>query len=99
MRKMIASLSASALLFAGLAGSAAAVTQDGLVNVNVGDITIQDINVTVAANVLAGVCANVDADVVLAVLSNVDATGGPSTLTCDLRGPRGDQTITITDNG
>ena len=99
MRKTIASLFASAMLVAGLAGSASAqVEQDGLVNVNVGPITIEDVNVNVAANVLAGVCANVNVDAVVAVLSEVDATGAPATLTCDLRGPRGDQTITITNN-
>jgi hypothetical protein len=99
MRKMLASLFASALLFGGLAASASAqVQQDGLVNVAVGDITVQDINVNVAANVIAAVCANIDVDAAVAVLGAVDATGAPDTLTCDLRGPFPDQTITITNN-
>jgi hypothetical protein len=99
MRKTAASLVTSALLLAGFASSASAqVTQDGLVNINVGPINIEDVNVTAAANVLAGVCANVNVQAVAAIIAEVDDTGQTATLTCDLRGPRGDQTITITNN-
>ena len=45
MRKIMATLFASALLFGGLAGTASAQVQDGLVNVAIGDITVQDVNV------------------------------------------------------
>ena len=74
MRKMVASLFASALLFAGLAGSASAqVAQDGLVNVAIGDITIEDVNVAVAAQIVAAVCANVDVDAAIAIVGVIDA--------------------------
>jgi hypothetical protein len=74
MRKLMASLFASALLFGGLAGSASAqVEQDGLVNVAIGDITIEDVNVAVAAQIVAAVCANVDVDAALAIIGDVEA--------------------------
>ena len=77
MRKMVASLFASALLFAGLAGSASAqVVQDGLVNVAIGDITVEDVNVAVAAQIVAAVCANVDLEAAIAIVGAVDA--GPT---------------------
>jgi hypothetical protein len=100
MRKLIAATCTSVLLMAGFTGAAAAqVDQDGLVNVAIGDIVIQDIKVNVAANVLANICANVDADVIVAVLAEVDVTGVPNTeQTCDLAGRRADQTIVITNN-
>ncbi len=49
---------ASAVLAFGAAGPAAAqVQQDGLVNVNVGDVTIlEDVNIGVAAVVAANIC-------------------------------------------
>jgi len=59
MRKLLVTLSSSALMFAGVAGtaSAQAVNQDGLVNVNVGDVTIlEDVGIGVAANVAANIC-------------------------------------------
>ena len=92
MRKMVASLFASALLFAGLAGSASAqVVQDGLVNVAIGDITVEDVNVAVAAQIVATVCANVDLEAAIAIVGAVDA--GPTGTTdqvCRIgRGGRG----------
>ncbi len=57
MRKLVVTLFSSALLFAGFAGSAGAqVQQDGLVNVAIGDITIEDVNVNIAAQIAAAVC-------------------------------------------
>jgi acyl CoA:acetate/3-ketoacid CoA transferase beta subunit len=57
--------------------------QDGLVNVGVGNVTIaKDVNVGVAAQIIAAVCGtNVDA----AVLGAVDQTGNQETL-CNLPG-------------
>jgi hypothetical protein len=54
-RSIVALLVAGALLL-GLAGPAAAQRQAGLVNVNIGDITIEDVNVGVAAQIAANVC-------------------------------------------
>jgi hypothetical protein len=77
MRKLLASLFTSALLFGGLAGSASAqVQQDGLVNVAIGDITIEDVNVAVAAQIVATVCANVDLEAAVAIVGAIDA--GPT---------------------
>lgn len=57
MRKLIATLFATSLLGAGVASTAAAQVQDGLVNVAIGDVTIlEDVNVGVAAQVAANIC-------------------------------------------
>lgn len=57
-KKMIVSVFASAAVVAGVAAPASAShqIQDGLINVAIGDITIQDINVNVAAQVAAAIC-------------------------------------------
>lgn len=51
-------------------------TQDGLVNVNVGDVTVlEDVNIAVIANVVANVCDAVDVGPVAAgVLGKARAT-------------------------
>src|ERR1700761_448786 len=80
------------LLFSGMGLAQAAPPvnlQDGLVNVGVGNVTIaKDVNVGVAAQIIAAVCGtNVDA----AVLGTVDQTGDPQTF-CSL--PGGPLTVT-----
>jgi hypothetical protein len=58
-RKSIATLFAGSVLAVGIASPASAqpVDQDGLVNVNVGDVTIlEDVNIGVAAQVAAAIC-------------------------------------------
>ena len=53
----VAALVAAGALGFGMVGSAAAQPQSGLVNVNVGDVTIlEDVGVGVAANVAANIC-------------------------------------------
>ena len=97
MRRMMAALFTSALLFAGTAGAAyAQVEQDGLVNVNIGDITIQDINVAVAAVIAAQICG-VQVGPVVLLAQEVDATSEQETV-CELG--RGGQIgpITISQN-
>jgi hypothetical protein len=67
----------SSLLVGGLAGSADASRQtqgDGLVNVQVGDITVKDINVGVAAEIIVQACDLVDANAALLLVENVDQT-------------------------
>jgi len=49
-------------------------TADGLVNVQVGDVTVQDVNVGVAAGIAAQVCG-VDVGPVAVLGTAVDATG------------------------
>jgi hypothetical protein len=80
------------LLFTGGMGIAQAAPpvnlQDGLVNVGVGNVTIaKDVNVDVAAQVIAAVCGT---DVTAAVLGSVDQEGTPQTF-CKL--PGGDLTV------
>jgi hypothetical protein len=60
----------------------AQVVQDGLVNVAIGDITIQDINVTVAAQVAAAICANLDLNAAVLAVQAVDEGG--QDLVCDI---------------
>jgi hypothetical protein len=76
-KKMFAAVTASALLAGSAAGPAVAATttQDGLVNVNVGNVNIaRDVDVGVAANVAAQVCG-VNVGPVQVLASQVDATG------------------------
>jgi hypothetical protein len=70
-------VTASALLAGSAAGPAAAATttQDGLVNVNVGNVNIaRDVNVGAGANVAAQVCG-VTVGPVTALAPQVDAPG------------------------
>jgi hypothetical protein len=91
MRKVMATLFASALLFAGLAGTASAQTQDGLVNVMIGDITIlEDVNIGVAAQVVAQICG-VRVGPVAVLGTQVDRSGAQQTV---CRAEDGDVTIT-----
>lgn len=75
----IATAATSALFVGASLGPAQAAgptTQDGLVNVNVGDVTVlEDVNVAVIANVVANVCDAVDVGPVAAgVLGKAIAT-------------------------
>ena len=68
-KKSIATLFAGTVLAVGVASPASAQTtrQDGLVNVNVGDVTIlEDVNIAAAVDVVAQLCG-IDLD----VLANV----------------------------
>ena len=89
-RRFVVSLVASVTLALGIgAPSAFAQEQDGLVNVIIGDITIQDVNVAVAANIAAGICVQ---DVnVLAV------DQGEADVVCEI-GRGGRQELRITQN-
>ncbi len=97
-RKTAVALCTGALLAVGSAGSAGAVEaveQDGLVNVNIGDVTIlEDVNIALAALVAANICG-VDVGPV-AVLGTAVDQSGDSTVVCTNRAGR--QPVTITDN-
>ena len=85
-KKLAASLFASALLFAGIGAPVASAQQVGLVNVEIGDITIlRDVDVALAATVVANVCANVgNVNVVaLAIVDDIENTG---TFVCRQKG-------------
>ena len=86
---------ASTMLFVGALGAPAhaQVTQDGLVNVNVGDVTIlEDVRVGVAALVAAQVCG-VKVGPVAVLGRAVDRSGGTETVCESNQGP-----VTIEQN-
>jgi hypothetical protein len=84
MQRSIVALLVAGTLSLGLAGPAAAQQeqeQDGLVNVAVGNISLEDVNVGVAANLVATVCGiKVGPMAVLAV--QVDRSGGAEEIEC-----------------
>jgi hypothetical protein len=85
-RTVVGALLGGSLLFSGMgiANAAPPVNlQDGLINVGVGDVTIaKDVNVGVAAQIIAAVCGT---DVTAAVLGGVDESGDTQTF-CTLPG-------------
>ena len=87
-------LAGSLFLTGGLATTAsAAVNRDGLVNVNVGDVTIlQDVNIGVAAQVVAQICG-VKVGPVAVLGQAVDRSGATRTV-CTVDGAP----ITIVQN-
>jgi hypothetical protein len=91
MRRSIVAVFATMTLGIGLAGPAAAqVQQDGLVNVNVGDVTIlEDVNIGVAAVVAANICG-VRVGPVAVLGQAVDRSGDTETV-CTIE--QGDVTI------
>jgi hypothetical protein len=97
-RAVVSVVAASVLSVTGLAGTASAqVIQDGLVNVNVGDVTIlEDVNVGVAANAAVQACGISVGPVAIGVLARaiaVDRTGNTMTICRTDQGP-----VTITQN-
>jgi len=93
-KKSIVTLFAGAAMVTAAAAPASAATQfqDGLVNVAVGDITVQDINVGVAAQIAANVCG-VKVGPVAVLGRAVDSSGMTSTICTTPTGP-----VTISQN-
>lgn len=94
----MAAAATSALFVGATVAPAEAVRQDGLVNVNVGDVTIlEDVNVGVIANVVANVCDAVDvgpvAAGVLGRATAVDNSGRDQTVCM-----AGTDPVTLTQN-
>jgi hypothetical protein len=94
----IAAACTSALFVGASVAPAQAARQDGLVNVNVGDVTVlEDVNVAVIANVVANVCDAVDAGPIAAgVLGRaraVDNSGRDQTVCM-----AGTDPVTLTQN-
>ena len=82
-RRVTATFCATALASLAIAAPASAQQQqDGLINVIIGDITIQDVNVGVAALVAAQVCG-VQVGPVVVLATRVDATSQQRTV-CEL---------------
>ncbi len=90
-RKHAALLLASALMLVAVPMAAAATqNQDGLVNVAIGDITIEDVNIGVAAQIAANICG-VKVGPVAVLGAAVDRSGATRTVcTTD----QGDVTLT-----
>ena len=82
-----------------LEATASAQVQDGLVNVAIGDITVQGVNVAVAAQVVAAVCANVDLDAAIAIVGAIDAAPtGTTDQVCRIGRGGNAPTVTVTQN-
>lgn len=89
-KKTIASLFVGAVVMTGTAAPASASNQnqDGLVNVAIGDITISDVNIGVAAQIVAQVCG-VKVGPVAVLGAAVDRSGATKTVcTTDAGGVR-----------
>jgi hypothetical protein len=97
IRKLAASVFASGLMAVVVAAPAGARTQDGLVNVMVGDVTIlEDVNVDFAANAAVTACDLGVGPLALAVLGRavaVDRSVRSQTICTTDQGP-----VTITQN-
>jgi len=95
IKRTFAAVCATTMLVGSAAGPAAAATttQDGLVNVAVGDVTIaRNVNVGVAANVAANVC-NIAVGPVGVLARQVDNTNNPASV-CTT----GAQTVRLVQN-
>jgi hypothetical protein len=94
MRTLAASLLAGAALMTAVpAASAQTTRQDGLVNVNVGDVTIlEDVNIALAAQVAANICG-VNVGPVAVLGEAVDRSGRTRTVCTTPQGP-----VTISQN-
>ena len=93
IRLLAATVFASTTLFTGVATTSAQPQQNGLVNVNIGDVTIlENVGIGVAAQVAANVCGlKVGPVAVLGVA--VDRSGDTSTV-CTIQ--QGDQNVPVT---
>lgn len=94
-RLFVTAMAALLLLAATALPAAAQVDQDGLVNVSIGDVTIlEEVDVALAAVVVANVCALVEANV-LVLAEQVDE-GTIESFECAQRGSG--RAVAITDN-
>ena len=81
-RRFAAIMAAGTLSVGAVAAPAASAQQraDGLVNVQIGDITIEDVNVAVAAGIAATACDLVDVTNVAVLANQVDQTSRSATV-------------------
>jgi hypothetical protein len=79
-KKSIATLFAGTVLAVGVASPASAQTrQDGLVNVNVGDVTIlEDVNIAAAVDAVVALCPAVSVDNITLLAERTDQTSRTS---------------------
>jgi hypothetical protein len=79
IKKVTAGLAGSLLLLGAVAAPSQAANQtqgDSLINVQIGDITLEDINVGVAAGIAATACGILDVGPVAILGQAVDNSGG-----------------------
>jgi len=81
-KQVTATFCATGLAAVAMAAPASAQQQDGLINVVIGDITIEDVTVAVAALVAAQICG-VQVGPVVLLAQQVDATSQQRTV-CEL---------------
>src|SRR5215213_6486874 len=94
MKALGAAVVGSVLFISSFTGAAAAPNQDGLVNVNGGDVTIlEDVNVGVAAQVAANICG-VKVGPVAVLATQADVSGATRTVCGTDQGP-----VTISRGG
>ena len=87
VRRSVASVFAGAVILGASAAPSMAQTQNGLVNVNVGDVTIlEDVNIGLAAQVAANICG-VKVGPVAVLGAAVDRSGDTSTVCTTDQGP------------
>ena len=80
--KLVAVMCSTALVGGAVAAPVATAQQraDGLVNVQIGDITVEDVNVGVAAGIAATACDLVDVAGVAVLANRTDTTSRQSTV-------------------
>lgn len=87
MRKLVATVCATSLVAVGVAGTAGAQTQNGLVNVAIGDVNVlNDARIAIAAQVAASICG-VKVGPVAVLGTAVDRTGDARTVCETAQGP------------
>ena len=95
-RKAAAATLISGMLSVGVAAPAMA-QQNGLVNVEVGDVTIlENVAVGIAANAAANICG-VKVGPIAVLATQVDASGQDSPVICDADASELTQNVVITD--
>jgi hypothetical protein len=83
VRSKLVALMCSTALFGGAVAAPAAVAKqkaDGLVNVQIGDITIEDVNIALAVQLAANACDLVDVENVAVLAEETDQTSRSSTV-------------------
>jgi hypothetical protein len=91
VRKALATAAVTGMLVTGGMAAPAYAQQEGLVNVNIRDVTIlENVNVGVAAQIVAAICG-VGINAAVLAVQEVDDTGVADT--CTARGGRGGVTV------
>jgi hypothetical protein len=93
-RYVAVTFAALSLAVVGAPLASAQVDQDGLVNVNIGPVTVEDVNVNAVIDVVANVCPNVGVGTVAILADRVDSGDIRQVTLCRADAGR----VTITNN-